>query len=78
MESLETFEKAKCQSFISIILSVNYLMLYAVVLAPFILIAIRTSPEEEGMEDGVETTQPLPTDFTDELAEDLDEYMTTE
>ena len=33
------FEKSKYQSFISILISVNYLILYTVLLYPFILIA---------------------------------------
>ena len=38
-ESLLAFEKSKYQSFISILISVNYLILYTVLLYPFILIA---------------------------------------
>ena len=38
-ESLAAFEKSKYQSFISVLISVNYLILYTVLLYPFILLA---------------------------------------
>ena len=37
-DSLQAFEKSKYQNFISILISVNYIILYAVLLYPFILI----------------------------------------
>ena len=36
--SLERLEKSKCQTFISVLISVNYLALYIVILLPFYLI----------------------------------------
>ena len=38
-ESLTAFEKSKYQSFVSILISVNYFILYGVLLYPFLLIA---------------------------------------
>ena len=38
-ESLLAFEKSKYQNFVSILISVNYIILYTVLLYPFVLIA---------------------------------------
>ena len=46
MDALEAFEKSKYQSFVAILLALNFLLLYAVAIAPFVLILGEKEPEE--------------------------------
>ena len=50
LETLESFEKSKYQSFVSFMLSLNYILLYGVAIAPFILI-FSSGDSEGGQED---------------------------
>ena len=51
IETLEAFERSKYQNFVAILLSLNYILLYAVAIAPFVLIFGGKETEEI---DGVE------------------------
>lgn len=44
--SLQQFEKSKCQNFISLLLTINYLLLYAVAIIPFVIIFTHKPMEE--------------------------------
>ena len=51
-ESLNSLEKSSYTSFVSLLISINYLMLYAVVIVPFVLIMLSEDVEEISI-DGV-------------------------
>ena len=47
-DSLEAFEKSKSQCFVMFLISINYIILYGVLLYPFVLIAqAKLSGDEE-------------------------------